>query len=147
MGIEPRPLSLFTNDINASSEFGLDGNVFVRTPNINLFQGEIELPTTIVEADAAVAQICSVNRGVASSSNLSVGGKGGIIPAPDLPLESTNIAIADNSKPTSSSLQPVTTGRGNIEPARGIRVTKREVILTADRANNSDRLPAANNCS
>ena len=147
LGIEQRLLSPFTNDINASSEFGLDGNIFIRSPDLNPFQGDIELPTRIVEVEATTAQICDANRGVASTSNLSIGGKGGISPAPDLPLESVNV-IADDTEPTSTLLQPVTTNIGKIQPARGIQVTETgEVILTAYHTNSQgDRLPATHNC-
>ena len=146
LGIEQRPLSLFTNDINASSEFGLDGNIFIRSPDINPFQGDIELPDRIVETEATVAQVCDTDRSEAKSG-LTVGGKGGISPAPDLPMEATNIAIADDTEPTSTLPQPVTTNIGKIQPARGIRVTETgEVILTAYDTDKSDRLPATNNC-
>ncbi|MEL6909558.1 MAG: filamentous hemagglutinin N-terminal domain-containing protein, partial [Cyanobacteria bacterium J06598_4] len=44
LGIEERPLNPFTNDINASSEFGLDGDISIDTPDINPLQGAAELP-------------------------------------------------------------------------------------------------------
>ncbi len=37
-GIEERPLNDITNDINASSEFGLDGTISIFTPDINTHQ-------------------------------------------------------------------------------------------------------------
>ena len=146
LGIRERPLSPFTNDINASSEFGLDGSIFIRSPDFNPLQGASELPTLIVGAEATTAQICSTDRDVALSSGLLIGGKGGIPPAPDLPLESTNV-IADDVENITSRPESVTTSAGKIQPARGIKVTATgEVILTAYRIQESDRLPTTNNC-
>ena len=42
-GIEERPLNDVTNDINASSEFGLDGTVSIFTPDINTLQTDRQL--------------------------------------------------------------------------------------------------------
>ncbi len=40
-GIQERPLNPLTNDLNASSEFGLDSEVSIVTPDINKIQTEL----------------------------------------------------------------------------------------------------------
>ncbi|MDJ0596282.1 MAG: filamentous hemagglutinin N-terminal domain-containing protein, partial [Pleurocapsa sp. MO_226.B13] len=123
-GIEERPLNPNTNDINASSEFSLDGTVTINTPDINPIQGATELPQNIVAPEQTTAQTCQANREIAAKNRLNILGKGGIPPAPDLPLDSHNIAIAGEFDPTSAIPQPIETSQGKIQPARGVKVTE-----------------------
>ena len=144
LGIKERALNPQTNDINASSEFSLDGNVTINTPDINPLQGATELPTNVVEPQQTTTQACQANREIAAKNNLIIKGKGGVPPAPHLPLNSHNITInGENTDSTASIPQPIETSQGKIQPARGITVTKDgRVILTAYRTNNQgDRLP------
>ena len=149
LGIRESPLNNSTNDINASSRLSLDGNVSINTPDINPIQGTTELPSNIVEPEQTTAQACQSNRETLAKNGFTIKGKGGILPAPDLPLDSQNIAINGEFNSASSIPKPIETSQGKIQPARGIRVTESgEVILTAYRTNNSgDRLPeSAVNC-
>ena len=142
-GIEEQPLSPETNDINASSEVEiLDGSVTINTLNVNPVQGVTELPTNVVVPEETTQQACEANRESAAQNGLSITGKGGIIPAPELPLNSLNL-IGGKINSTSFIPQPVETSQGKIQPARGVEVTESgEVILTAYRTNNSgERLP------
>jgi hypothetical protein len=78
------------------------------------------------------------------SIGLTIKGKGGVPPAPDLPLNSQSISINDEIDPTISAIpEPIETSIGKIQPARGIKVTKDgRVILTAYRTNNAgERIP------
>ena len=137
------------NDIDASSEFGLDGNVSIFTPDINPVQGVTELPTNIVEPAETVTQACQPNDGTVAENELSLVGKGGIPPEPIAPLDSHNIFIGGQTNPTSTIPKPIETSQGKIQPARGIKVTETgEIILTAYRTNNSgERIPeGAINC-
>ncbi len=144
-GIRERTPSDLTNDINASSEVrGLDGTVDIITPDVNPLQGATELPTNIVVPEQTTTQACQANREAAASNGLTIKGKGGVPPAPHLPLNSHNITInGENTDSTASIPQPIETSQGKIQPARGITVTKDgRVILTAYRTNNQgDRLP------
>ncbi len=142
-GIRERPLSDSTNDINASSEFSLDGTVNINTPDINPLQGATELPTNIVEPEQTTAQACRANREVAAQNGLNITGKGGIPPAPDLPLDSHNISVNGQYDTTFSVPKPIETSQGKIQPARGVKVTESgEIILTAYRTNNrGERIP------
>ena len=144
LGIKERALNPQTNDINASSEFSLDGNVTINTPDINPLQGATELPTNVVEPQQTTTQACQANRETAAKNNLIIKGKGGVPPAPHLPLNSHNITInGENTDSTASIPQPIETSQGKIQPARGIKVTEDDrIILTAYRTNNQgDRLP------
>ena len=145
-GIEERPLNPATNDINASSEFSLDGSVRVNTPDVNPVQGVIELPANLISLpEQTIAEACG-NR-TTTRNTLNITGKGGIEPTPNLPLDSHNI-INNNSSDTAAIPQPVETRQGKIQPARGIKITKSgEVILTAYPTKNSEeRIFDAINC-
>ena len=134
-GIQERSLSDLTNDINASSEFSLDGSVTINTPDINPVQGITELPSNVVQPEQTTTQACAAKRKTIATNELRITGKGGIPPSPDLPLNSHNIFINGE---TSTIPLPVETSRGKIQPARGIAVTESgKVILTAYRTNNS----------
>ncbi len=142
-GIQERPQNDSTNDLDASSEFNLDGNVNLNILNFDPIQGVTELPRNVVETGETVAQACSKDRAVATRNSLTITGKGGAAPSPDLPLNSASVIIdgqVDNS--ISAIPQPIETSQGKIQPARGVKVTESgEIILTAYRTDNSgDRL-------
>ena len=134
-----------TNDIDASSQFNLDGNVTIDTPDINPIQGTTELPSNIVVPEQTTAQACQANREVAAKNGLTVKGKGGVPPAPDLAMDSQNIYINGEDANSLSGIPPaIATSNGKIKLARGIKVTEDGgIVLTAYRTNNSgERLPA-----
>lgn len=137
-----------TNDIDASSEFGLNGTVSIFTPDLNPIQGVAKFPINVVEPTQTTAQTCSVNREGRANNGLAIAGRGGVTPAPDAPLNSENIS-QDN--PAQASIpEPLETSQGKIQPARGIMVTKSgRIILTAYRTNNAgERIPEIDpNCN
>ncbi|MDJ0592052.1 MAG: hypothetical protein QNJ72_19025 [Pleurocapsa sp. MO_226.B13] len=115
----------------------MDGTVNINTPDINPLQGVTELPTNIVEPEQTTAQACQANREVAAQNGLNITGKGGIPPAPDLPLDSHNISVNGQYHTTFSIPEPIETSQGKIQPARGVIVTESgEIILTAYRTDN-----------
>ncbi|MEM8828731.1 MAG: filamentous hemagglutinin N-terminal domain-containing protein [Cyanobacteria bacterium P01_G01_bin.19] len=139
-----------TNDIDASSEFSLDGTVNINTPDINPVQGVTELPTDVVAPEQTTQQACEANREVAAKNSLTINGKGGIIPEPGQPLNSLNVYV--NGESTSAKVIPpaIETTQGKIQPARGVQLTESgEVILTAYRTNNAgERISeGSRNCS
>ena len=141
-GIQERPLSNLTNDINASSQVsGLDGTIDITNPNIDPIQGATELPTNIVVPEETAQQACNSNREAAAGNGLNIVGKGGVPPAPELPLTSLNLANSDTS--TSDIPAPIETSKGKIQPARGIKVSETgEISLVAYRTNDAgDRIP------
>ena len=138
-----------TNDIDASSDFGLSGNVSISTPDVSLTERIVELPTNTVEAEQNVAQACRRDRLAGVSSGLTIEGKGGIPTEPGLPLDSRNISVNGQTNTTSAIPAPIETAQGKIQPARGVKVTESgEIILTAYRTSNAgDRIPEKRNCS
>ena len=68
-----------TNDIDASSDFGLDGEVDINELEVNPAQALEELPTEVVDVARLVAQnLCQQGEG----SEFIVTGKGGLAPSP-----------------------------------------------------------------
>ncbi|ELS02279.1 filamentous hemagglutinin family N-terminal domain [Xenococcus sp. PCC 7305] len=154
-GIEERPLNEITNDINASSEFGLDGTISIFTPDINSIQTDIQLPNNPIESGQTVAQACQNSRTSDKSGGLTIKGKGGIPTQPIEPFDSETLLVDELI--TTSQLQaqypeikPIKTNTGDIYPARGVVKTEDgQVILTAHATgNNNTRTPhIADNCS
>ncbi|MGF1540686.1 MAG: filamentous hemagglutinin N-terminal domain-containing protein, partial [Pleurocapsa sp.] len=143
-GIEERPLNDRTNDINASSQFGLDGTISIFTTDVDAIQRDADLPSNPIESEQTVAEACR-NDLIASleeddstirPSGLVVKGKGGI---PHQPIEPFNAdAILVDGKISSPSpqsqhpeIKPIKTSIGDIYPARGVIVKENgDVILT-----------------
>ncbi len=141
-GIQVRPQSDLTNDIDASG--GVDGEVIINTPDVDITKGFVENPQNVVEPEQTSAQACKVNRDGTAENGLAIKGKGGVPPAPDLPLNSQNISVNGEIDPTISAIpEPIETSLGKIQPARGIKITKDgRVTLTAYRTNNAgERIP------
>ncbi len=76
-GIKEGPLNPFTNDINASSEFGLQGDIAINTPEVDPASGLIELPQAVDDASDQISQN-PCEQGV--GSEFIVTGKGGLPP-------------------------------------------------------------------
>ncbi len=125
------------NDIDASSEFSLDGTVSINTPDINPIQGATELPTNVVEPDQTVAQACAASRNASGANSFVVKGKGGIAPLPAAPLNSEMIMIDGEliANPTNTAMNSgyaIPTSQGYITPARGvIKTADGQIILTS----------------
>ncbi len=146
-----------SNDIDASSDFGFDGEVSIETPDVESLQ--VEFSANIVEPDDYVSQVCSVDPIAGSSSSFVINGRGGLPPQPIEEFTADSILIGGKSSPTESdnrnqtNLQeqypPIATNEGYIYPARGVIVQEDgQVILTAyPVANNTQRnLVASRNC-
>ncbi len=134
LGIEERTATLGngTNDIDASSEFGLDGTVSIFTPDITTIQRVTELPNNIVEPEQTVAQACSNNRDTSVASNFVIKGKGGIPPLITAPMGSEMITINGEIAANSTEGYAIPTSIGDIIPARGvIKTPDGRIILTA----------------
>lgn len=129
-----------TNDIDASSEFGLDGVVEINQPDLDPNRGLVELPETVIDPDELVAQN-PCKRG--SESEFVITGRGGLPPSlsDDLSSEATQVGLVEpapmeiqesksikvQENPASSSSEPNT-----IIPAQGwVFNDKGEVVLVA----------------
>ncbi len=158
LGIEERNFDSFdearnnkTNDISASSEFGQSGSVTFNLPDNNSIRETNQLSLDVISDETVISDACSADE---ENNSLVLQGKGGIHPAPNLPLNS-EILLGENKNivPSSSQLsnqkisqniisqiQPIETTQGNIYPARGVVKTEDgKVILTAYSLNNSIR--------
>ncbi len=125
-----------TNDIDASSEFGLDGNVIIQSPDVEPDQGIVELAGGL--AVPAPRQSCQANSG-ASSQFFNIG-RGGLSQSPDQPLTGEHFlddiypaASTFASNPSAPDRNASSVSSGQIVEARGWVVNARgEVVLVAD---------------
>ena len=141
LGIEQRPQSPITNDIDASSEFGLDGNVAIGNPDVDVIRGSTELPVNPIEPEQTIAEACSRNTTIAQN-RLIIDGKGGMSPTPIEPLNSEHLLTLDNKDLAIQSETAIATADGNISPARGVVVDRQgKIELVAYSTSNQQRDP------
>ncbi len=88
-----------TNDIDASSQFGLDGTVAIIELEVNPAEGLEELPTEVIDVTRLIAQSLCQQGDV---SEFIVTGKGGIAPSPNQPRE-WEVSEVDLVEPASFS--------------------------------------------
>ncbi len=135
LGIEERasqpPNS--TNDIDASSEFGLDGEVSIFTPDVDRARGATELDSRVIEPQATVARACSNQESVVGSSSFSIKGKGGIPLQPIEPFMPDTILAGNTNQarqtPPSEPHNGILTAQGYIYPARSVAVKDNGEIM------------------
>ena len=84
-GIEERPLSNSTNDINASSEFGLSGTVQIDILEVDPSRDSLDIAVAPVETE--VTQTCESDID-GNQSELTVTGRGGLPDSPETHLSS-----------------------------------------------------------
>ncbi|MEM9448131.1 MAG: S-layer family protein [Cyanobacteria bacterium P01_E01_bin.6] len=81
--LQERPEVPVTNDIDASSEFGLDGSVTITRFETDPSRGAIALPTGLVDVSRLIAQNCGASGAIAQQrGEFVVTGQGGLSPAP-----------------------------------------------------------------
>ena len=83
-GLEYRPQLTPKSDINASSEFGINGTVQINTPDVDPSRGLTNLPTEVVDASNQIAQNCPSGGGNVAQNEFIITGRGGL---PDNPGE------------------------------------------------------------
>ncbi len=76
-----------TNDIDASSEFGVAGTVTINRIDVDPSRGLAELPSSVVDASRLVAQGCRDGAIAQQRSEFIVTGRGGLPAGPDGVLE------------------------------------------------------------
>jgi filamentous hemagglutinin family protein len=91
-GIEQRTASdgNRTNDIDASSEFGLSGTVEINTPDVDPNRDLVKLPTQPIEKE--VVQACAPSD-VKEQSEFVIKGSGGLPPSPEDSLDSDALEV------------------------------------------------------
>ncbi|MGK7893477.1 MAG: filamentous hemagglutinin N-terminal domain-containing protein [Xenococcus sp. (in: cyanobacteria)] len=126
-----------TNDIDASSEFGLDGNILINTPDVNALQNVTELSGDVVKPEQTITQACQSSAATDVSGGLVIKGKGGVPRNPteifhgEILLEEDDLTT-ENDHSYYPEIQPIETSIGDIYPARGIIKTEDgQIILTA----------------
>ncbi|NEQ25198.1 MAG: S-layer family protein, partial [Microcoleus sp. SIO2G3] len=90
------------SDITASSQFGLDGEVEITTPDVDPSRGLVGLPTDVVDASGLVASGCGTPQ--IARSEFIVTGRGGLPPTPGETLSNDTVW---------TDLRPATTTTGN----------------------------------
>ena len=135
-GLEERPLSPVTNDINASSQVsGLDGTIDINNPAIDPASGLVNLPTSVGDASDQISQNpCEQS----ASSEFLITGKGGFPANPQNNFSSNQVRVG--------LVQPVTpenqtadvennttsTEESEVVPAQGwVFNNEGKVVLTA----------------
>ena len=76
-GIAPRPQLTPGNDINASSDVGLNGTVAISTPSVDPDSGLVELPSDTTDSTNELSAGCS-----ASQNTFTASGRGGLPSTP-----------------------------------------------------------------
>jgi filamentous hemagglutinin family protein len=127
-----------TNDIDASSEFGLAGTVTINSPDVDPSRKLAQLPNVPVNVE--VAQGCQTSGNQASAEFFNTG-KGGLAPSPYEPLSSSNI-WEDVPTPTQETSNPnseqnLSTSPDKIVEAQGWLIDEKgNVALVAEVPNN-----------
>ncbi|WP_141699955.1 S-layer family protein [Nostoc sp. KVJ20] len=75
-----------TNDIDASSQFGLTGTVTVNTPDVDPSRGLVQLPDNLTDASQQIVSSCNPGSS-ARRSSFTVTGRGGIARSPIEPFQ------------------------------------------------------------
>jgi filamentous hemagglutinin family protein len=145
-GLEVRNQLTPLNDITAFSQFSpeFDGEISLNTPNLDPSQGLVELPQTIIDPDALVAQNPCTQR---AGSEFIVTGRGGLPLNPTQVLSGNDIEVnliepansanlSDKFGDSSSLNQSPNPTLTEIVPAKGWVINEQdEVILTESNFN------------
>jgi filamentous hemagglutinin family protein len=127
-----------TNDIDASSQFGVNGTVQINTPDVDPSRGLANLPEAPVNVE--VAQGCQ-GGGTQASVEFFNTGKGGLAPNPYEPISSSNIwedvpsaaRRTENQVATARpSVSPVTPSNKLVEAQGWLVNEKGNVVLVAE---------------
>lgn len=89
-GLEFRPQRTPKSDITASSQFGLDGEVVLNTPDADPSSGLTPLPNAPVDVEGLVDRTCQANARH-SESQFFVTGRGGLPPQPNQLLRGESV--------------------------------------------------------
>ena len=93
-GLEFRPRLTGFSDIAASSQFGVQGNVVVTTPEIDPSRGLTTLPINLVDPSKQVSQSCAAGGKLSNRENrLTIAGRGGLPKSPSDELSITQSLV------------------------------------------------------
>ncbi|MEQ8538129.1 MAG: S-layer family protein, partial [Coleofasciculus sp. D1-CHI-01] len=151
-GLEFRPQRTPKSDITASSDFGLDGDVEINTPDVDPSRELNQLPTKPIDVRGLVGQVCQADAGL-NQSSFVVTGRGGLPPKPNELLRGEAVfadwisleSPENNSDNTTATLPDKPTQPRQIVEAKGwIRDEQGNVILTAEATNMTSGNPPVN---
>ena len=143
-GIESRANLTALNDISASSEFGLSGEIVLNLPQFDPIASTLNLPEQPTEAK--VSRVCSTKKNDRDRSEFTVTGRGGLSESPSNTLESKggwedwgiHSTVTKVNLPSQSSLTSIDLDSSNNEQepaiveAQGWMVNQKgKVVLTA----------------
>ena len=93
-GLEFRPQLTGFSDIAASSQFGVQGNVTVTTPEIDPSRGLNALPLNLVDPSKQVSQSCAAGGKLSNRENrFAIAGRGGLPKSPSDELSITQSLV------------------------------------------------------
>ena len=93
-GLEFRPQLTGFSDIAASSQFGVQGNVIVTTPDIDPGRGLTSLPLNLVDSSKQISQNCAVGGKLSNRENrFTIAGRGGLPKSPSDELSITQSLV------------------------------------------------------
>lgn len=139
-GIESRlKPSLQTNDITASSELGVQGQIEIQQPEVQPTQELIQLPNEFIDASTKFSQICPTDPNPKPLGKFIVTGRGNLPPTPLEFLTGTSIQIplATLEEQTATLINKPTAVSNNANPeiieAQGmIKTANGEIALVAN---------------
>ncbi|BAZ00945.1 filamentous hemagglutinin family outer membrane protein [Tolypothrix tenuis PCC 7101] len=140
-GLELRPQLTSKSDITASSQFGLNGGVEIKTLAVDPSKGIVALPVQPKDASSLITQGCGQNQ-PSESNHFIVTGRGGLPQNPDVVLGSDTVledmqtvpipTNSDRSLVTASSINLPSQTANEIIEAQGLLITPQgEILLTA----------------
>jgi filamentous hemagglutinin family protein len=139
-GLEYHPKLTPLSDINASSEFGVNGTVQINTPDVDPSRGLTNLPTEVIDPSNQIDQTCAAG-GKAAQNEFIITGRGGLPPNPREPLSQDAIQVdwvtlhprRENPSRQTVSVQATSTTPAPLVEAQGWEFDIRgNVVLTAD---------------
>jgi filamentous hemagglutinin family protein len=133
-GIEQRQATEgnITNDIDASSEFGLSGTVEINILQVDPSQDSLNIPVEPVQGE--VTQTCEINS-TGNQSEFVVTGRGGLPPEPEDNFRLPAIATVENTLESQpSAQQPPEVSPPIVEATGWVRNAQGKIVLVASPA-------------
>ena len=133
-GLEFRVRETLGNDITSTSERGssFSGEVVLNTPGVDPTSGLTELPASLVDAEAILANdLCGFeNNRIAGGSSFTITGKGGLPPTRLDPVINTDRTVGWRTRPgIASSRRQQLQQQANVRPPQP--VPEKKVIIEA----------------
>lgn len=125
-GLAYRPKLTSFSDINASSDFGIDGTFILRVPNLDPSQGLVTLATDFIEPTDRILQTCSPRM---QRDRFIVIGRGGLPPSP---MEMLNLPTSwTDTRSVITTTAPTPLSRSESPPETSLADTPASEIIEA----------------